>query len=204
MKQRRLTIASFLVIAILILTVGFAALNDNLLFDGSANVGTDAAQTAFDGNVYFSNAEVGDSRDTASIITNTVAAEESDTIQFTISSLGLVGETATVTGTITNKSERFNAKVTLNNIAVAGLNPDMFEVLCYDAEGEGKQIASSGTDVIDHITIAKTTDKNSDGVIQESEYSTHKVKIVVRLKDSPNANGFSATIAVRLDVVAEG
>lgn len=203
MKQRRLTIASFLVIAILILTVGFAALNDNLLFDGSANVGTDAAQTAFDGNVYFSNAEAVDSRDTAIIITNTVAAEESDTIQFSISSLGLKDETATVIGTITNKSERFDAKITLNNIAVAGLNPEKFEVLCYDVEST-KQIASSGADTIDHITIEKTTDSNSDGVIQETEYSTHQVKIVVKLLDSPNANGFSATIAVRLDVIAIG
>lgn len=188
MKQRRLTIATFLVLAMTILSVGFAALNDNLLFDGSANVNTDAAQAAFDANVYFSECSTSDARDTANIISSTVDAEVNDTIQFHVASLGIKDDTAVVYGTIANKSERFDADVKLNNIAIGGANSDKFEVKCYEVGGSDAEItALSGIKV----------PKSSGGTL-----STKQVKIVVKLLDSPNDSAFSATIAVRLDVTA--
>lgn len=199
MKQRKFVIMAFLMIAITIISVGFAALNDNLLFDGSANVNTDQAQAAFDANVYFSDCSVSEEnvgKDTASIISSNIVAEVNDTLQFHIASLGLKGDTAEVYGTIANKSLRFDASIKLNNIAIGGADAAMFEVKCYEVDG-AEITASNG------ITVTKSTDVNDDGQFNEGDtLSTKRVKIVVTLKDSPNASAFSATIAVRLDVAA--
>ena len=202
MKQRRFAIITFLMIAITIISVGFAALNDNLLFDGSANVNTDQAQAAFDANVYFSECSVSPEntgKDTASIISSDIVSEVNDTIQFNIASLGLKGDTAEVYGTIANKSLRFDASIKLNNIAIGGADAAMFEVKCYEVnEVNGAEITATNG-----ITVAKSTDVDGNDQFNEGDtLSTKRVKIVVTLKDSPNASAFSATIAVRLDVTA--
>ena len=197
MKQRRLTIASFLILAITILSVGFAALADNLLFDGSANVNTDAAQAAFDAKVYFKEINAVSSKDTANIIENeTVSSEDKDTVQFHIASLGVKGDTAVIYATIANESVRFDANIKLDNITKGGTNPSLFDVKCY-LEDDTQITEASG------ITVAKSTDVNANDTFDDGDtLSTKRIKIVVTLLDSPNDSSFDATIRVSLKVTA--
>ena len=199
MKQRRLTIATFLILAITILSVGFAALTDNLLFDGSANVNTDAAQAAFDAKVYFKETNAVSSKDTATIVENeTVASEDKDTVQFHIASLGVKGNTAVIYATIANESVRFDANIKLDNITKGGTNPTLFDVKCYLENGNDTEITNT-----ESITVSRSTDVNANDVFDDGDtLSTKRIKIVVTLLDSPNNASFDATIRVSLAVTA--
>ena len=53
MKKRRIAIVSFLMLAVLVMGIGFAALTDNLFIKGEANLETTVAQPIFDSKVYF-------------------------------------------------------------------------------------------------------------------------------------------------------
>ena len=66
-KNRRIAIISFVLVAILLLGIGFAQLTDVLTISGGATVTKDNSQDAFDGDVYFSNVVANVSRVDASI-----------------------------------------------------------------------------------------------------------------------------------------
>ena len=57
MKNRRITLAAFLLIAVLVMGIGFAAVTDNLEINGEASANTTEATKDFDADVYFSAAE---------------------------------------------------------------------------------------------------------------------------------------------------
>jgi hypothetical protein len=67
MKNRKFVVVAFLLVAVLLLGVGYAALSDTLDITGSADVNQSAAEEAFNEDVYFSAAVANEDGNTASI-----------------------------------------------------------------------------------------------------------------------------------------
>jgi hypothetical protein len=54
MKNRKTVVMAFLLVAVMLLSVGYAALTDVLDITGSADVNQSAAEEAFNEDIYFS------------------------------------------------------------------------------------------------------------------------------------------------------
>ena len=100
MKKRRLVIALFLIVATLTLSIGYAALVDELTVTGTAGVSKDDAQETFDGDIYFSKVISGDGC-TAEIL------EDIDKGKITVTdrSLKEVGDEVIATYTIKSEND---------------------------------------------------------------------------------------------------
>ena len=57
MKNRRTVVVAFLLVAVMLLGIGYAALTDTLTIIGNAHVDLDTANKTFDERIYFSAAE---------------------------------------------------------------------------------------------------------------------------------------------------
>ena len=95
MKNRKIVIVAFLLAAMMLLGVGYAALTDVLDITGSADVNQSAAEEAFNEDVYFSGAVANESGNTASVNT-----DNNDKASFTANTLKGKGDKATFTFTI--------------------------------------------------------------------------------------------------------
>ncbi len=123
MKNRKRIIVSFMIVACMLMAVGFAALTDTLSIMGDAEVDYHGANSAFDEDIYFSaaaatNTEGGDS---ASITTDV------DIARFSVRSLSAKDDVATFTFTIQNDNE-FTAYVKVNNEKSVNNNTEYFLV----------------------------------------------------------------------------
>ncbi len=99
MKQRRLAIIAFALVAVLTIGVGYAALTDTLSINGTATLLHSEAEEQFDVEVYFS--AVG----ATSSCTAAIDGEDNDVATITITDgLAVVGDKAVATFTITNNS----------------------------------------------------------------------------------------------------
>ena len=135
MRKRRTVIVASVVAMLLCVGVGYAALNDKLVVTGNVSVGVNE----FAPKVYFSDVSVASyevSSDVRTGVTVEIGAESADTgdandkITITVPNTVLVskGDKITVDAVIANKSEKYKAKVTLNNAvsSTAGL----YKVTC--------------------------------------------------------------------------
>lgn len=102
MKNRKIVVVAFLLIAVLLLGVGYAALTDTLTIIGNAHIDVDTANKTFDEKIYFSAAEATSS--TGSGTTADTASYTADDATFTANKLATVGQKSVFTFTITNDS----------------------------------------------------------------------------------------------------
>lgn len=114
MKNRKTVVVAFLLVAVMLLGVGYAALTDILTINGSAKVEQTAAEDAFNEDIYFSAAVANqdgneasvnpDNNDEASFAANTLKGQGDEaTFTFTIKNAGDVD--ATVTPVLTSKDQ---------------------------------------------------------------------------------------------------
>ena len=68
MKNRRTIVIAFLLVAVLTIGVGFAALTDTLTASGSAGILKTGAQSEFEAKVYFSNASTQDALKATAVV----------------------------------------------------------------------------------------------------------------------------------------
>ncbi|MBQ9807104.1 MAG: hypothetical protein IJW49_11455 [Clostridia bacterium] len=115
MKNRKTVVVAFLLIATLLLGVGYAALNDTLTVAGQANVTTGKAEDALNEDVYFYSATATSTTGTSGSANTASILQDNDRASFTVHSLALGGETATFTFVIYNES---NHEVTLSTPTV--------------------------------------------------------------------------------------
>ena len=108
MKNRKIVVVSFLLIAVMMMSVGYAAIADVLDITGSADVTKENAQAAFDADVYFANAALADAHNEN---TTSVNADNKDKASFTAKSLKGQGDTASFIYTIKNDND-VDAEVT--------------------------------------------------------------------------------------------
>lgn len=131
MKNRRTVIASFLLIAVLVMGIGYAALTDNLFIKGEATLATTSAQTNFDHDVYFSAVAVVDSqggnKDTTpdSVV---IGSTDPDSATFYVKSLGNKDEYVVFSFKIKNDSTEFDALITLDAHNPSTTNTTIFKI----------------------------------------------------------------------------
>ncbi|MBR5817474.1 MAG: hypothetical protein IKY62_02395 [Clostridia bacterium] len=139
MKNRRNVVVAFLLIAVMLLGVGYAALTDVLDITGSADVNQSAAEEAFNEDVYFTAAVANQTGNTAS-----VNADNKDKASFTANTLKGKDDVVTFTFTIVNEGD-VAADVTPTLNATAGnTKPEYFEITS-DWDGATKTLAAGGS-----------------------------------------------------------
>lgn len=105
MKKRRTVIVAFLLLAVMTIGIGYAAIVDTLDITGTADLST---SNAFDANIFFSNAVAdGQTGNTAK-----VNDDNNDKASFSAASMIKEGDTAVFTFTIQNDNNR-DAKITM-------------------------------------------------------------------------------------------
>ena len=116
MKNRRITIVAFLLIAALTLGFGYAAVTNVLDIQGSASVSATAAEAEFNENVYFKGVKKGEEIVQSVIAsdnlgyTANINANNNDKAQFTVTGLEKSGDKYSITFVIQNDSS-FDASV---------------------------------------------------------------------------------------------
>ena len=153
MKNRKTVIVAFLLIAVMLLGIGYAALTDTLTIIGNAHIDIGAANNSFDEKVYFSAAEATSTTGTGA--TADVVSFNADDATFTANKLAVKGEKSVFTFTIKNDSN-VDAKVTVNPTKLSGVdnpsnsNTDKFTV-SYDLSSD--TITSNGGTITVTVTV---------------------------------------------------
>ena len=140
MKNRRTVIASFLLIAVLVMGIGYAVLTDNLFIKGEANLKTDVAQTEFDTDVFFV-AQKDESMKSGLVSTTGTSAipegktegvvigqSDPDSATFYLYSLGKQNDVAIFSFVIKNESTEYDAEITLDANNPSTTNTTMFKI----------------------------------------------------------------------------
>lgn len=139
MKNRKIVIVAFLLVAMMLLGVGYAALTDVLDITGSADINQSAAEEAFNEDVHFSAAVANQDGNTAS-----VNGDNNDKASFTANTLKGEGDTVTFTFTIVNDGD-LDATVTPTlNATTGNTKPDYFSITS-DWNGEAKTLEAGGS-----------------------------------------------------------
>ena len=102
---------SMLIVAILLMSIGFAAISTTLIINGSANV----SENNEDFSVIFTAASI-DGKD----VYSTAVDDTKKTITFTTSELKTLGQTSILTYEVTNNSSNYDANVTVTCVPKEG------------------------------------------------------------------------------------
>ncbi len=170
MRNRRGAITTFILVAVLIMGVGFATLTDTLTINGDLEIDAAQAQAAINEDIYFTAVEIKskdkDNNDiteagvnntekfSASIVTN-------DPDKITFNAKGVwdhVGQQVTVVATIINTGEHANktAKLTApDSIGVTANGDQYFRAVSktYSASTSGKDVVNEGLPVGESCTL---------------------------------------------------
>ena len=146
MKNRKIVVVAFLLIAMLLLGVGYAALTDVLDITGSADVNQSAAEEAYNEDIHFSAAVANQTGNTAS-----VNADNNDKASFTASTLKGKDDQVTFTFTIVNEGDIAAVITPTLNAATGNTKPDYFEITS-DWNGESKTLAA-GASITYTVTV---------------------------------------------------
>ena len=145
MKNRKTIVVAFLLVAVMLLGVGYAALTDVLDINGTADVSQAQAQESFNEDVYFTAAVANQEGNTASVVT-----EDPDMASFTASTLKGKGDVVTFTFTIINEGD-VDAVVTPSLAGDGNSNPTYFKVFS-DWSGQAKELGA-GQSITYTITV---------------------------------------------------
>lgn len=154
MKNRKRIVVLFLLVAIMLIGVGYAALTDTLTIIGNAHIDIAAAENTFDGKVYFTAAEATSTTGTGTEAD--VASFTSDDATFTANKLATVGQQSVFTFTITNDSN-VDAVISVASTKLSGAenptnsNDDKFTVTY--AYPDGMNIAKQGGTITVVVTV---------------------------------------------------
>ena len=173
MKTRRIAIASFLLVAVLVMGIAYAALTDNLFIKGEASLATTSAQVNFDEDVYFQAADVVEDTggsNTATPDTVSIGQTDPDSATFYVKSLGNANESVTFWFTIKNDSEEFDAEISLDTGYPTTTVSEMFTIT-YSIVNDGPA---------------------NEGPIDVKAGQTATVYVTVVLKATPQANQTAA------------
>lgn len=174
MKNRKSVVVAFLLIAALLLGVGYAALTDTLTIAGQANVGTGEAEKELNEDVYFKRATAKTTTGTSGLADTASVLTDNDRASFTVNSLALGGQIATFEFVVYNESNH-EVKLSVPTISVRDLiadgvdsetdNDNVFTVTCWDHEVNLP--AASGT-TPGEATITVTVQLYEDGINPEN------------------------------------
>ena len=152
MKNRKRVVVAFLLVAVMLLGVGYAALSDTLDITGSVDVNQSAAEEAFNEDVYFLTA-VANGEGTTN--TASVNADNHDKASFTINDFKGAGDVATFTFTIVNVGDVAASITPKLNATLGNTNTEYFEISS-DWNGATKTLPAKTGDTPGSITYTVT------------------------------------------------
>lgn len=160
MKRRRNLVLAILLIASMVLSIGYAAMTDDLFIKGGSEAAYEEMIEEFNADVQFLTYEISDDSKATAKIENDANGGEKDLASFYVDGLSDLRDSVTITYTIQNKSEDLAAMVTIadnfkDGFKVTGTakdNPnakasDYFTVT-HNWPAEGKEIAAGDTATI--------------------------------------------------------
>ena len=157
MQKRRSLIITFMLVAALTLSIGYAALSDTLDINGTADVNQIAAEESFNEDIYFSAAVANQEGNLASVV-----ASDNDMANFTVNTLKGAGDFATFTFTIKNAGD-LAATVTPTLAEDGNTNTEYFHIES-DWAGQPKTIeANSELTYTVTVSLKKTPTETIHG-----------------------------------------
>lgn len=179
MKNRKKVVVALLLVCVLCLGIGYAALTDTLYVNGTVDVAKNAdLEDEFNADVYFSEYLSLPSGVTASIGADDDGdANDKLTISVDDTVLKKSGDSVKISANIINESTVYDAIVTLHN-ATSTTDTGLFTVTCAWASG-------------------------SDGTIVKGGTNTNTVEITITLNKTLTEDT-TDTFAITFDVVASG
>ena len=154
MKNRKMAIVVFMLLAALTLGIGYAAFTDTLTIIGNAHIDIEAAAGQFEEKVYFSAAEATSSTGTSTKAD--IAGYTDDDATYTANRLAVLGEQSVFTFTITNDSN-VPVYISVADKKLSGAdnpsnsNTEYFSVTY--AYPQGQEIAAKGGTVTVVVTV---------------------------------------------------
>jgi len=173
MRNRKAVIVAFMLIACMLMAVGFAALTDTLTIIGNAHIDIAAAENNFDEKIFFSASQAVSSTGTGT--TNDTASHTADDATFTVNKLAVKDQKSIFKFTIKNESN-VAADITVEPTKLSGAaNPSnsntaifgiTYEYAVFDAEGvqqaDNDTIPSGGTmDVTVTVSVIAPVTSNT-------------------------------------------
>ena len=178
MKNRRIIVIAFMLCAVMLLGVGYAAVSDALDISGTAEINSGNVQSAFDTNVRFSaavanNYTAGTNPDKA-----WVSSEDDDLAHFASYNLAEVGNLTTFTFTILNESDLEVSVMPVltyaGDAAAQATAQEYFDVYSdwkVDGEVKPKTIAAGGEETYTVTIKLKKTPALADGSLLSSTFN---------------------------------
>lgn len=156
MKNRKTVVVAFLLVAVMLLGVGYAAMSETLTIIGNAHIDFAQAEQNFDTKIYFSDAKALSSTGTGTTA-DTVGGIGTDDATFTVNKLATKGELSVFQFTIKNDSN-VPVKVTINPTKLSGAenpsnsNTEKFSV-SYAYSADDMTIAANGGTMTVTVTV---------------------------------------------------
>lgn len=151
MKNRKTVIVAFLLVAALLLGVGYAAVTNVLDIQGSVAVSASDAEAEFNEDIYFAGVVVDDNlvesvdANAGKLYTANINTNNNDKAQFTVTGIKKTGDSATITYRIKNDSEH-EASVALKGTITNTNSTDFHFDYYFGSESvKSAAIAAGGT-----------------------------------------------------------
>ena len=173
MKNRRIAVISIVLVAVLCLGVGYAALTDDMSVTGNLSINKDAANEDFDMDVHFDpgtaatiTKESSDGTTDVSTVTATVTTAENgdvnDLLKITIPAgvLNFKGDKLTVKATVVNNSTEFDATVKM--VAVDGQDDALLSTVSCTFNG-AQEITIDANGGTAEVTVVITLNETVTG-----------------------------------------
>lgn len=162
MRNRKTVVVAFVLVAVMLMAVGFAALSDDLFITGTATITEDAAEDAFAEDVYFSKAVISGTAGTA-IIGADDNGDTADKVTITVNDGVLTGQGSSVICSVEIKNGGdLAAWVELDEITVNS-NTEYFKVTTNWGTDTVKSLAAgAAVDIVVTIECIKTPQAEVD------------------------------------------
>ena len=169
MKNRKRIVVAFMLVAVLLLGVGYAAVTNVLDIQGSVSVSANAAENEFNEDIYFTGV-VKDSQVVPSIVagdnlgyTANINTNNNDKAQFTVTGIDETGDSVAITYQIKNDSS-FDANVTLKS--TSNTNPKFGWDFYFGTDGVETATITAGGTV--EVTVVVSLDAQLNGADSSS------------------------------------
>lgn len=158
MKNRRITIVAFLLIAALTLGFGYAAVTNVLDIQGSASVSATAAEEEFNEDIYFTGVKDSNGLFVSSVpngdgFTANINSNNNDKGQFTVTGLRNKDDSVEITYQIKNESQ-YEASVALKSIT--NTDDTNFGFTYYFGSNKDAQTATIASNGTVEVTVVVT------------------------------------------------
>ncbi|MBE6666297.1 MAG: hypothetical protein E7603_08790 [Ruminococcaceae bacterium] len=185
MKNRKRIIVAFMLVAVMLLGIGYAALTDDLFITGDATLNTTQSQDQFDRDVKFIAATVKSSTGTyisdgVNEIKDEATVATDDSARFNVKTLAERGEKVTFLFTVQNSSIEFDAVITpdadpsTNNTEYFSITYDM-DANVDGVQTEGTAVKNGGTSVIAiTVELLKSPEQNTTATFNFDITATSK------------------------------